>query len=622
MLTPAFEITQDAVSITVVVKARFAKVSDAEIYVDGSVFKFYSKPYFLRLNLPGALVEDGNESAKYNADEGSFTITIPKETKGEYFEGLDMLTKLLAPSGQTHTEGACIEVTGSSECSVQAGSGHMFEDDTLDDGDEEEIDWQVVQAPYLDDETVTLGNACYGFANKKSGVFRRLQEELCGIVDVKDPDNTTPAVRKKGRIEDEDEKFDEDHYLADLYEDEIVQSLLAYKPPWASEYTKLRKKQVNEVKEDEQTPFDEENIVTFSEEEKEQMRQLPRKEILHEKESDTIALLSLVDIIFAYAYNHRTTEGENTVESAWTVCKLSSSLSWLDSFSSLQEVLEANYRRSITYPLYRHWKLSNKVLIDVKKIFCLGRRRLLKCLLEIHRLLSHDDPRYILNELYITEYCLWIQSVSQRRLNSIAKALKKVKVNKEDVGLDLVELEQAAEMVMNEEQEGSSCDTEIQQYGYPEALYTHATPSSVDESVIRTAENEMERSKQLVTEIAGEMMVENIASYQMDECKNPHSEGTPSGILDSESNTDALLTGLLEDGCHIAANSTSEVIEEGERTVDITAQVVEPLSALTLVSDDTHIGQLDSKETGGSNLALMEWIGKPPVKKIEMFDSS
>jgi hypothetical protein len=43
-----------------------------------------------------------------------------------------------------------------------------------------------------------------------------------------------------------------------------------------------------------------------------------------------VALLGLVDIMFAYAYNNRVTEGENTVESTWTIRKLSSTLSWFD----------------------------------------------------------------------------------------------------------------------------------------------------------------------------------------------------------------------------------------------------------------------------------------------------
>lgn len=40
--------------------------------------------------------------------------------------------------------------------------------------------------------------------------------------------------------------------------------------------------------------------------------------------------LGLVDILFAYSYNHRVFEGENTVESAWCIGKLCSSMACLE----------------------------------------------------------------------------------------------------------------------------------------------------------------------------------------------------------------------------------------------------------------------------------------------------
>jgi len=37
-----------------------------------------------------------------------------------------------------------------------------------------------------------------------------------------------------------------------------------------------------------------------------------------------------------------------------------------------------------------------------------------------------QDARYVLNDLYITDYCTWIQSASLERLQSLAAALAKV----------------------------------------------------------------------------------------------------------------------------------------------------------------------------------------------------
>lgn len=70
-------------------------------------------------------------------------------------------------------------------------------------------------------------------------------------------------------------------------------------------------------------------LASFSDEEKDILKDLPKKEFLLEKREEHLVSLSLIDILYAYAYNVRTTMGENTVESAWAVNKLSGTLSWL-----------------------------------------------------------------------------------------------------------------------------------------------------------------------------------------------------------------------------------------------------------------------------------------------------
>lgn len=58
---------------------------------------FHANPYYLRLNFPHPLVEDGTSSANYDPSSGYLTITLTKENKGQEFKDLDLLTKLLAP---------------------------------------------------------------------------------------------------------------------------------------------------------------------------------------------------------------------------------------------------------------------------------------------------------------------------------------------------------------------------------------------------------------------------------------------------------------------------------------------------------------------------------------------
>ena len=45
---------------------------------------------------------------------GEFNVRVAKATAGQYFDGLDMLTKLLAPSGHTSAAGPLIETIGES----------------------------------------------------------------------------------------------------------------------------------------------------------------------------------------------------------------------------------------------------------------------------------------------------------------------------------------------------------------------------------------------------------------------------------------------------------------------------------------------------------------------------
>lgn len=55
-----------------------------------------------------------------------------------------------------------------------------------------------------------------------------------------------------------------------------------------------------------------------------------------------------------------------------------------------------------------------------------GQKKVLQCLLEIRNFFSQSEPRYLLNQLYITDYCIWIQKVKDNKLISLADSLKKV----------------------------------------------------------------------------------------------------------------------------------------------------------------------------------------------------
>ncbi|XP_039653435.1 protein SHQ1 homolog isoform X1 [Perca fluviatilis] len=434
MITPAFDLSQDAEYLILSIRVPYTRTSEFDLYIDGSDFKFYAKPYFLRLSLPGRIVEDGREKAKFDIDKGLVTLWVPKETAGEHFEGLQMLTSLLAPKGSRSAKPLIEDL---STGLLQSGCSEAAGDD--EDDDEEEFDWQVEQEVYKESSEEELrALPKYGFGNRRSGVFARLQEELSDVTDIKNPEGRPAAERRQARLDAEAAAFSPDHYLADLFEDEEIKGLLKFRPWWA----KLSPS----------TEQEGEAAVSFNDGEKEQLRKFTNRSYLLDKTSRYQVWLSLVDILLAYSYEVRSTEGEHNVESAWTIRKLSGTLCWLETYSSLQDVLVSFGRRVLCYPLYRHFSMVSAVVRDTTKILQSGKACVLKCLLDIHKVFRENDPAYILNDLYITDYCIWIQRVKSKKMSALAATLQKASLQKKDLELALEELEQAAAMVAEEEE--------------------------------------------------------------------------------------------------------------------------------------------------------------------------
>ncbi|KAF8770298.1 protein SHQ1 homolog [Argiope bruennichi] len=419
MLTPAFDLTQDDKFLIISIQVPYAKFSEYEVHFEDDEFMFFCKPYYLKLNLPGKVVYIDQPKCEYDFEKRIFKVYAPKAQRGEVFEGLDLVNILLKPK-------KC-KVVGTPKIEVLESTNDVDEND-------EEFDWSIEQVP-SEDEFGSLnitGQQC-GFANNYSFSVFNLKEEAQEIFDVSEPQSKTPKTRSIERIQIENKKFDEEHYLADLYNDEEIQQLILYNPEWVTLYDEIENK-----------PPD--DIIKFTSEEKERLRKLPCKEYLLDKNQKKTAYLSLIDILFAYAYNKRTTEGENTVESAWTINKISATLSWLETYSSIQQVAITSIRRSLIYPLYRHFELSVTILEDVRKIMMLGIKYIMKCLLEIHEMFNLSEPRYILNDLFIVDYIVWIQRCPATKLVSLAAALEKVLLTKGDIGLNLVDIETLAKV--------------------------------------------------------------------------------------------------------------------------------------------------------------------------------
>nr|XP_003217839.2 PREDICTED: protein SHQ1 homolog [Anolis carolinensis] len=434
MITPAFELSQDPDFLTIMIRVPYARVSEFDVYFEGTEFKFYAKPYFLRLVLPGRIIEDGREKATYD-DSGIFTIRLPKETPGEKFDGLDMLTALLAPKKSSSTKPLIEEMGAENDEDVE---------------EEEEFDWEIEQTLYEENKESSLCSPCtYGFGNQKSGVFKRLQDELSDVIDIKSPDSIPAVERREKRLAVEAAKFDPDHYLADLFEDEAVCHLLKYKPWWVEAYTAKMASQEGSSSNEINQPA----LVSFTEDEKEQLRKFSNRTFLLDKRACHQVYLSLVDILLAYCYEIYASEGEKNVESPWNIRKLSSTLCWLETFTGMSDVLISFGRRVLCYPLYRHFSLVTRAINDTIVILQLGKSAVLKCLLDIHKIFRENDPAYILNDLYITDYCIWIQKAKSKKLAALAECMQQTELTKAKLGLELNELEAAALLVEEEEKE-------------------------------------------------------------------------------------------------------------------------------------------------------------------------
>uniref|UniRef100_A0A2A4JL39 Protein SHQ1 homolog n=1 Tax=Heliothis virescens TaxID=7102 RepID=A0A2A4JL39_HELVI len=404
MLTPRFKLTQDDNHIYINVHAPYTNIGDTEIDVDGENFLFVSSPYFLRLRLPARIVDNDSSKGSYVCDSGDFNLTFDKEVPGQHFENLDMITSLLAPRDIPDINPNLVE---------------MLEEDGISlENDNKEDDYS--------------NKYSYGFANKITTEFSNIGVEFPQIFELRVPEMVSIEERQSKRFRHENDKFSSDHYLADFYDEELLEPFVTAVAPWSNP---------NSVKETE-----------FSEEEVGVLKELPNKHYLLSKNEYKQVLYGLVDILYGYCYDKRTTLNESTVESGWTINKLSSTLSWFCTFTDMKQVLVACYRRALIYPIFRNFDLCNKVKNDLVSLFRKGKKFVVKCVIEIHQMFNaSNDARYILNQLYIKDYLIFLQKCRNEELDELYNNIANIEITKSDLELDIEELEAAAELVKQEE---------------------------------------------------------------------------------------------------------------------------------------------------------------------------
>lgn len=141
--------------------------------------------------------------------------------------------------------------------------------------------------------------------------------------------------------------------------------------------------------------------------------------------AQTYALyLTLLTLLFSYSYETRTTQGDPTPESAWTLASLTPAFSALDpapydqaqscstapdafADTELASVFTASYRRALAFPLHRSFALAEACRADVAGLLARGKRAVARCLLEMKDILDHHEVYYVYSKIWVDDFCVW-----------------------------------------------------------------------------------------------------------------------------------------------------------------------------------------------------------------------
>jgi len=374
----------------------------------------------------------------------------------------------------------------------------------------------------------------YGFLNLHSGVFTDLAREglAAEMLQLPNPDSTSAEDRRAMRLDKEVKDFDDNRYLGDLNveDDYIHQTAMNMRPHWrqdsATNAVDTLTQQISELSatdKDENT----QNASFFTPKESAQLASIPYPllpmTILPQQ--DESLLLGLLDILFAYVYDHIMADGDPTIESSWTVCILSSTLGWLDIFDvehgdSLELVVKHSIRRALIYPYLRNYKLALYCWNQVLCILQNGRRSIIRSLLQVRNILDKSECHYLGNRLFVDPYLAWIQRhVTDAQVSSVCTQLQDLlkEVNegrvlqKECLGLNLLELERQLEEEDDDDSDSSSeSDSDDESLDEEESSSDDSTCSSRDvEKTVSCNDQKLAFTELLDSELGDAFFMDN-----------------------------------------------------------------------------------------------------------------
>ena len=474
-VTPVFSLSQDDTYVYITIKVPHIRVSSAEVHADGRDFSFYCKPYLLNLTLPYEVNgdEDERQIAVYNPelDNGTLVAHLPKSIEGQHFPNLDLTTCILnkinsnSIGDKKENITPFIEVISSTTNDNNDNNDNNYNNINNNNNNDKKDNNDINNTSSSSSKTdPLLLNLChvryYGFNNSYCNVLTNLREECMDVIEISDPDKVPMHERRQCRLMTENSLFDPARYLGDLFEaenDPIFISAMDWQPFWEKQGGKINDNDDNDDdnnnddNNNDDDNNDDEYATIFTQSEKQALStSLRNKEYLVAPGSDEEAslLMGLVDIVFSFCYEARITLSDLSVVSSFNISRLSSTLSWFDSYDerrrgpykdTLLSVILSCMRRSIIYPYLRLWEYGMKVLGDTSNVFRNGKRCILKCLLKTRHLFEHKgDSHYLLNKLYINDYCVWIQTVADEAIELLSKRLMTVTAQVQSEGKGLV----------------------------------------------------------------------------------------------------------------------------------------------------------------------------------------
>ena len=456
MIRPLFNVRQDENFIYIEAKVKYIKISEFEYFVEDNNFRFTLKPYYLNINLPGKLNSESQQNNfKYDPENQLLQCKIAKNIPGENFKNLEFLSSLQTQKDDKSLSGnksaiTKIEEINSNDNTLNSDNNSSKIENVQINNCKELNDYLFnVYTEIKNNNNNELENFNYGFNNNFFDVFDKRKEELIEICDL-NPKKIPLSKRYLYKLEKENNDFDPERYITDMFLDDNKSDFYDDFFNEIISKNEKDKKFIESIK-------NKNSCENYNDIENEILYKISKLNLNSDNNFNKKYnfYLIVIDILFAYIYNCIITEYENSSESGWTINKLSSVLSCLIdydlnyysqskeiSFNILYETIDnlliSSYRRILIYPLYRNLKIAEKVKKIVIEILSLGRFSILKCLMKVKMIFDRNEPRFLLNVIYMDPLIKWIQiDAEDEMFGFITEKIKEIKITKEQLKLDL-----------------------------------------------------------------------------------------------------------------------------------------------------------------------------------------